>query len=77
MTPKALDTSWVIWEMNAALLSLSIDHGSPYLGMISFSKALVTLVAFSILEGVAEEDISSTCSGSFWPDNELNSHETQ
>ena len=26
---------------------------------------------------VGEEDISSTLSGFFWPENELNSHETE
>ena len=30
-----------------------------------------------ILVTVAEEDISSTHSRSFWPDNELNSHKTE
>ena len=29
------------------------------------------------LEAVGEEDISSTRSESFWPENELNSHKTE
>ena len=28
-------------------------------------------------DAVGEEDISSTGSGFFWPENELNSHETE
>ena len=32
---------------------------------------------FLLCEAVGEEDISSTLSGFFWPENELSSHETE
>lgn len=53
MIPKPFDISWVIREINATLLSLWINSGNPYLGMISFNKALVTSLALSVLEGKA------------------------
>ena len=49
--------------------------------MLRISPIQVSVKAAKYVEGndatVGEEDISSTCSGSFWADNELNSHETE
>lgn len=39
----------VIWDMNAVLLPLCPNPGSPNLGIISFSNTLATLTAISVL----------------------------
>jgi hypothetical protein len=51
--PSTLLTCLVISKTKAGLLSLCIESGMPYLGMISFSRAHVTSDTFSVLVGYA------------------------
>ena len=77
------------WGAMAALSSRDFQPMPPSLGNRAASwkvkfKGRVMCAGFldeskevSLLVCVGEEDISSTCSGSFWRENELNSPETE
>ena len=49
--PNALETPWVILEVNDVPLSLFNDLGRTNLGMISWSSFLTTSSAFSVQVG--------------------------
>ena len=49
--PNALETPWVILEVNDVPLSLCYDLGRPNLGMISWSSFFNTSSAFSVPVG--------------------------
>ena len=49
--PSILDKVWIISDTKAVSLSDPMERGSPYLGIMSLSKALPLLVPIQCVQG--------------------------